>query len=143
MANYFYLDASALVKRYVTEKGTPLLNELFDHAAPRTMMCLHLGTVEAFSILVRKKNAGILPDLAFKQILVEFKKEILDSTEFTKVPVCISIVAPSTEPLFFDISRYSEPVRPITMQRIMPSLRGIQTPEEAQIMGTVRWSRRC
>ena len=38
--NLFWLDASALAKRYVPEKGTILTNYLFVHVTPRVFVCL-------------------------------------------------------------------------------------------------------
>jgi hypothetical protein len=44
--NLFWLDASALAKRYLTEKGTALMNHLFKQAAPSEMICLLQGVGE-------------------------------------------------------------------------------------------------
>ena len=44
MAQRFYLDASALAKRYVVEQGTLVVNHLFRRVARDDMMCLTLGT---------------------------------------------------------------------------------------------------
>lgn len=49
MAKRFYLDASALAKRYVVETGTPVVNCLFRQVTRDDMMCLALGTVEVIS----------------------------------------------------------------------------------------------
>lgn len=38
--NHFFLDASALGKRYVVEVGTPLINHLFDTVPATRMMAL-------------------------------------------------------------------------------------------------------
>ncbi len=32
--NYFFMDRSALAKRYVAETGTPLVDQLFTHVQP-------------------------------------------------------------------------------------------------------------
>lgn len=56
--NHFFLDASALGKRYVVEIGTPLVNRLFD-TVPRTRMsALLLGVGEIVSILVLELSSA-------------------------------------------------------------------------------------
>jgi predicted nucleic acid-binding protein len=67
VATRFYLDASALAKRYVVEQGTFVVNHLFRRVARDDMMCLTLGTIEVISVLVRKKNANAVPDPVFRQ----------------------------------------------------------------------------
>ena len=56
--NFFWLDASALVKRYLVEIGTPLMNHLFTQVPPRRMVCLLEGVGEAISVLIRRRNGG-------------------------------------------------------------------------------------
>jgi predicted nucleic acid-binding protein len=80
-----YLDASALVKRYAPETGTPVLNHLFRRVAARDMLCLTLGTLEVFAIFVRKKNANVISLTAFNQAVTDFRAEIIDSAELTKL----------------------------------------------------------
>ena len=36
----FFLDGSALAKRYVAEPGTPLIDFLFDHVSPDRLVVL-------------------------------------------------------------------------------------------------------
>ena len=57
MPGRIYLDASALVKRYVADTGTAVVNHLFKRVPRDRLLCLTLGTLEALSIFVRKRNA--------------------------------------------------------------------------------------
>jgi hypothetical protein len=57
---FFFLDGSALAKRYVAETGSPLLDHLFDQVAAERLAVLNIGFAEVVSILVRRKNAGPL-----------------------------------------------------------------------------------
>ena len=59
MAQRFYLDASALAKRYVVEQGTLVVNHLFRRVARDAMMCLTLGTLEVISVILRSFSSGI------------------------------------------------------------------------------------
>ena len=93
--NYFYWDASALVKRYAPEIGTPLVNHLFADVELDRMMCLVIGTGEVISIFVRKKNSNLITDTAFSQALVDFRAEVIDTIGFKLVSVEDALVAAS------------------------------------------------
>ena len=55
---FFFLDGSALAKRYVAEPGTPSLDLLFDQVAADRLVVLNVGITEVLSIFSRRKNAG-------------------------------------------------------------------------------------
>ena len=59
MAAYF-LDASALVKRYVTEKGSPWVTGLLDPAARNRLYVARITGVEVTAALTRKERGGHL-----------------------------------------------------------------------------------
>ena len=92
MAKRFYLDASALAKRYVVEQGTFVVNQLFRRVARDDMMCLTLGTIEVISVFVRKKNASAVPDPVFRQAMTDFRSEVIDAINFTKIPATDQVV---------------------------------------------------
>lgn len=75
--NYFFLDASALGKRYVVEIGTDLVNHLFNHVPTPRMLGLVLMLGEIVSILVRRRNSGHISEAAYRQAMAEFRAEIL------------------------------------------------------------------
>ena len=93
--DYFYWDASALAKRYTTEVGTPIVNNLFTRFTHARTMCLHICTGEIISILVRKKNAGILTDVVFTQAMSNFRSEVLDDAHFSLVSITNSLIEAS------------------------------------------------
>jgi predicted nucleic acid-binding protein len=76
----FFLDASALAKRYNPEVGTPLMNYLMTSVPQDRLYLFNVGMGEVLSLLVRKKNAGQLSAAAYSQALVEFATEILSSS---------------------------------------------------------------
>ena len=82
MTRWIYFDASALIKRYAPEAGTPLINTAFDQVYPAHMTCATLGLLEVVSILVRKRNDGRLSQAAYDQALVDFRAEIIERAEF-------------------------------------------------------------
>ncbi len=85
MHRLFYLDASVLVKRYVPEAGTPVVNHLFGRVPRSGMVCLTLGGLEVVSILVRKRNANVVSAVAFNQAMTDFRSDILDEADVAKV----------------------------------------------------------
>lgn len=95
--NLFWLDASALAKRYLTEKGTSLMNHLFKQAAPSEMISLLQGVGEAISIFHRRRNEGKITDAVYRQILLDLRSEIIDQGEVEKIHPTESQVTDSWE----------------------------------------------
>jgi predicted nucleic acid-binding protein len=62
-----YLDASAAVKRYVSEPGTVVVDHLFVKVPSDRLVMLSVGYGEVASILVRKRNAGLIPPAVLLQ----------------------------------------------------------------------------
>ena len=87
MAQWAYFDASALIKRYSLEVGTPLVNEAFRRLYPNQMTCATLGILEIVSILVRKRNDGRLSQASFEQAMIDLRFEIIDRTDFPVSPI--------------------------------------------------------
>jgi predicted nucleic acid-binding protein len=81
----FVLDASALVKRYATEVGTPLLNHLFHRAGRPRLACPMLGAAEVAATLVRKRNRGDLTPTVFTAAMLAFQSEVLNAADFLKL----------------------------------------------------------
>jgi predicted nucleic acid-binding protein len=85
--NFFFLDASALVKRYVAEKGSPQVHALLDGVPHNRIHLLNVGAGEVISILVRQRNAGNLSNASFGQAYVNFETEILRAADVRKQSV--------------------------------------------------------
>jgi predicted nucleic acid-binding protein len=88
----FFLDGSALAKRYVAEPGTPLLDHLFDHVAADRLFVLNVGLAEVVSILVRRKNAGTLSAATFSLALLHLGHEIIHAPTLRKLEPTNSLV---------------------------------------------------
>jgi predicted nucleic acid-binding protein len=87
LTNSFYLDASALAKRYVPEAGSALVDDILDKLPAGRIYVLNVGIGEVVSILVRKKNAGVMAGPDFGQVLLEFETEIVGAADIKKMPV--------------------------------------------------------
>jgi predicted nucleic acid-binding protein len=92
VANSFYLDASALAKRYVPEKGVAQVNAILDTVPANRIYVLNIGMGEVMSILVRKRNAGVITAAEFAQAVASFEAEIVHAADITKAPVTSRII---------------------------------------------------
>ena len=95
MANSFYLDASALAERYVPEPGSAQVNAILDTVPSNRLFVLNIGMGELVSILVRKRNAGVISQAYFVQALVNFDGEIVHASNICKVSVTRRLVTTS------------------------------------------------
>jgi len=57
----YYLDTSALSKRYVQETGTTWVRALIDPAAGHTLLTARITMVEVYSALARRRREGSVP----------------------------------------------------------------------------------
>ncbi len=95
MANSFYLDASALAKRYAPEKGYLLVNAIINQVRSNRIHFLNIGAGEILSVLVRKRNAGTLSIVDFQQAVASFNAEIVHAAAITRFSVTTRLVAKS------------------------------------------------
>jgi uncharacterized protein len=70
---FYYLDASAWVKRYYAELGTRWVQELF--AQNPTIACASFGLIEVMAALARKRKAREIDPLAFEQKVQELEED--------------------------------------------------------------------
>lgn len=76
---YFYLDASAVIKHYLVETGSPLVNHFFSTVERERLIMLTQGIGETLSALVRRHNAGALSDAAYQQASQAVRDELMTS----------------------------------------------------------------
>lgn len=90
--NHFYCDASALIKRYLVENGSPLMNQLIEETdAPRLHLSI-LGAGEILSAIVRQHNRGQLSPAGYRAALAAFRQELLVQAALALAPVPNSLV---------------------------------------------------
>ncbi|HEX7449833.1 MAG TPA: hypothetical protein VF306_19900 [Pirellulales bacterium] len=73
----FFLDGSALAKRYAPETGSDLVDFILDNVPEDRILLLNVGAAEVVSVLVRKRNAGALSAADYSQAIVELESEII------------------------------------------------------------------
>ena len=83
--NYFWLDTNAIVKQYVTETGTRLINYLFTHVFLDQIFCFFDSMAETYGAFVKKKNRGEITITAFDQAAQRFEIEFIHRAEIKKI----------------------------------------------------------
>ena len=94
---HVYFDASAISKRYVRERGTPEVNHVFGRTPGDRVHVLAVGAGEVVSVLVRRRNGGLLPPAAYSAALARFRTEILDDPTVEKVAADAATVRASLD----------------------------------------------
>ncbi len=74
----FYADSSALVKRYVIEKGSDWLQTLVDLAAGHTIVMANIGLVEIAAALAAKQRHGVLAQQVMDGLLHDLRRDARD-----------------------------------------------------------------
>ena len=74
-------DASSLLKRYYLEAGSATGDALFADVSVRQASTV-LGYAETYSILLRKRNAGVLAPINFDVAVTALEDEVLFSPAF-------------------------------------------------------------
>jgi len=87
---YFWLDAIAIAKRYVTEKGSSLIDHLFTQVSTDRIICLFDSMDETRSVIVRYRNRGDITPSDFNQVIQQFEAEVINSTEVLQVHATIN-----------------------------------------------------
>lgn len=73
----FYLDSSALLKRYRTEKGTGVVDAIYDNRSDEHFLVTsQLTCVEVESVAARARKAGLLNIRAYGALLASFARDI-------------------------------------------------------------------
>ena len=88
--NYFWLDANAMAKRYVLEKGTPLINHFFDNVSAERIICLFDSMDETRFVIAKKRNRREITVSEFNQAIREFEVEVVNSTEVVQVHATVN-----------------------------------------------------
>lgn len=69
----YFLDSSAIVKRYVPEKGTRWIQDLCDRQASHQLFVAGITWVEVLSALARRRREGSFNDSQIEQIYLAIK----------------------------------------------------------------------
>jgi predicted nucleic acid-binding protein len=77
----YYMDTSALVKRYVDEIGSGWLRTALGAEPSPSVIIVHLAVVEITSALMRRLREGVLTPAEYAQLQNAFRSDCLDEYE--------------------------------------------------------------
>lgn len=78
----WYFDANALVKRFSIEKGTLLVNRLFDLITTQSIGCSTICVLELIAIITRKRNDGRISSIEYNNAIENIWLQIIDNKSF-------------------------------------------------------------
>jgi predicted nucleic acid-binding protein len=81
----YYLDSSAIVKRYVKEKGSEWLNSITDPRKDNLINIVHIGIVEVSAAFSRKVREGMISELERDEALGIFLKDCEEQYQISEV----------------------------------------------------------
>lgn len=84
MAHY-YLDSSALVKRYMAERGTAWISSLCDAASGHTLYTVRISGAEIIAALFRRSRSGALSLLDAQTEAAQFKADLAYDYQIVEV----------------------------------------------------------
>lgn len=75
MVNAYFLDSSALVKRYVPERGTNWILSITDPTTDNNLVIAQITWVEVLSALSRRQREGSISGDRFNSTLEDFRQD--------------------------------------------------------------------
>ena len=85
MINIYFLDSSALVKRYVTETGSAWVQELVAPHRNNLLTMVRITRVEVFSALARRQREGSLDESKIVEIISAFRYHLDEQYQVIEV----------------------------------------------------------
>lgn len=75
MVNSYFLDTSALVKRYIAETGSNWIQSIIEHATEGNLAIAQITWVEMLSAMSRRQREGSLLGSDFDSICRDFRED--------------------------------------------------------------------
>ena len=90
--NFFLLDSRALVKRYLPEPATQLLDRFLTSCKNRRLIGSLPEAPDMVAGLVRKQKQGRLTPALLSAVLFQLERDFLHNTEYGKLPAEDAII---------------------------------------------------
>ena len=75
MVNIYFLDSSALIKRYVVEIGSPWIKTLTDSQTGNSLLLVRITWVEVLSAFARRQREGGINAAEVAALIQKFRSE--------------------------------------------------------------------
>ena len=85
MVNAYFLDTSALVKRYVAETGSNWIRSITDVATGNRIAIAQITWVEVLSALARRQREGSLSASDFNVVVQDFSEDFENQYEVIEI----------------------------------------------------------
>lgn len=72
----YFLDSSALVKRYISETGSAWVQQITDPQTGNLLFIARITWVEVISAFARRQREGSLTSADFAQVIHEFRSDL-------------------------------------------------------------------
>lgn len=73
MVDAYFLDSSALLKRYVPEVGTAWIQSITNAQNQNLLIVAHIAWVEISSAVARRQRKGSISNIQTNQVLAAFR----------------------------------------------------------------------
>ena len=87
---HYFLDSSALIKRYITEQGTGWVRSITPLSAGNTIIIAQITQVEIFSGVFRRRREGLIPPRTAQTIRLLLHRHV--KREYTVVELTAPII---------------------------------------------------
>jgi hypothetical protein len=85
--NSFLLDGQALGKRFVPERGTPLIDHLFTRCPPPRLLCALVAALDVVAEFVRRRQLGLFTPSLFSAAMLQLRWNVLQPASMSKLPI--------------------------------------------------------
>ncbi|MEG4216560.1 type II toxin-antitoxin system VapC family toxin [Microcoleus sp. Pol14C6] len=90
MVNIYFLDSSALIKRYVVEIGSPWIKTLTDSQTGNSLLVVRITWVEVLSAFARRQREGGITAAEVAALIQKFRSEF--NSRYRVIEVDLALV---------------------------------------------------
>lgn len=90
MVNIYFLDSSALIKRYVVEIGSPWIKTLTDSQTGNSLLLVRITWVEVLSAFARRQREGGITAAEVAALIAKFRSEF--NSRYRVIEVDLALV---------------------------------------------------
>ena len=95
MVNIYFLDSSALIKRYVVEIGSPWIKTLTDSQTGNSLLLVRITWVEVLSAFARRQREGGITAAELAALIAKFRSEF--NSRYRVIEVDLALVEKAGE----------------------------------------------
>lgn len=122
---FFYLEPSALLKRYKSEAGSEVVDELFTgKQADEAFLTSFLTVLEVTSVAARLRRGRVITEQSYRTLLADFSHDVRET--IIMIPVTDSVLSQAVALIGRHGLRAADSVHLATAESVMNSAPGTQ-----------------